>query len=133
MSTLTSSVSSIKCFTCNYPDEKCGDQFAYTNSDARNCKGACVTRRGTREGEMSDHRDLGSLTPPVIGEMSDHRDLGSLTPHVIGEMSNHRDLGSLIPPVIGEMSHHRDLGSRTPPVIGEMSDHRDLGPSLPLL
>ncbi|OWF51169.1 protein quiver-like [Mizuhopecten yessoensis] len=41
---------SIKCYSCNYPDEKCGDYFAYTNPDANDCQGSCVKRRGTREG-----------------------------------------------------------------------------------
>ncbi|XP_021352195.1 uncharacterized protein LOC110449570 [Mizuhopecten yessoensis] len=67
-------VSSIKCFTCNYPDEKCGDQFAYTNSDARNCKGACVTRRGTREGNRVEvyrgcysNRHTSCITSDYVG------------------------------------------------------------------
>ncbi|XP_033742521.1 uncharacterized protein LOC117328979 [Pecten maximus] len=53
----------IKCYSCDYPDVKCGDNFAYTPSDAIECAGSCVKRSGKRsDGSYEVYRGCHSQT-----------------------------------------------------------------------
>ncbi|XP_060084185.1 protein quiver-like [Ylistrum balloti] len=62
-------VASIKCYSCNYPDTKCGDRFAYTNPDANECSGSCVKRRGIRpQGGVEVYRGCQSQTTTYCHE-----------------------------------------------------------------
>ncbi|XP_061165386.1 uncharacterized protein LOC133174304 [Saccostrea echinata] len=40
----------VRCFSCSTTyDTRCGDAFAFTTTDASQCQGTCVKRRGTRD------------------------------------------------------------------------------------
>ncbi|XP_069129056.1 UPAR/Ly6 domain-containing protein qvr-like [Argopecten irradians] len=53
----------IKCYSCNFPDEKCGDRFAYTQPEANECYGSCVKRRGKRtQGAIEVYRGCHTQT-----------------------------------------------------------------------
>lgn len=40
----------VRCFSCSTThDSRCGDAFAFTTTDALQCQGSCVKRRGIRD------------------------------------------------------------------------------------